>query len=87
LDIQKQAAPGGHIAVLQSVITVSLAAKKSISQCPELSPERLVLTYKAANPINHRIEDKEIYGRIRQRYGLSPDFVFAIGSTDPRKNI
>ena len=51
------------------------------------SPERVIATYEAAKPIYRRIENKELLRAIRQKYNLQSDFILALGSADPRKNL
>lgn len=70
-----------------AVITVSHAAKQSIVEHLGLSPERITVTHGAASPIYRRIDDPARLAGIRQKYGLEPAYILAVGSADPRKNI
>jgi glycosyltransferase involved in cell wall biosynthesis len=69
-----------------AVITVSHAAKESIVQHLAIAPDRIFVTCEAASPIYRQVTDPEALDAIRQKYDL-PDFVLAIGSADPRKNL
>jgi glycosyltransferase involved in cell wall biosynthesis len=69
------------------VITVSQAAKESIVQSLGLAPDRVFVTHEAAAPIYRRLDNPEQTEPIKQKYSLASDFILAIGSADPRKNI
>lgn len=70
-----------------AVITVSQAAKRSIVAELGLAPEQVAVTYEAAGPGFGRIDDVQKLAQVRRRFGLAQDFILAIGSADPRKNI
>jgi glycosyltransferase involved in cell wall biosynthesis len=70
-----------------AVITVSYAAKESIVQHLGIAPDRISVTYEAASPIYRRTSNPQEMEVIREKYNLAPDFVLAIGSADPRKNL
>jgi len=70
-----------------AIITVSNASKESIAEHIKLDQKRIVVTYEAANRLFQRVLDKQCVDKVRQKYNLSPDFILAIGSADPRKNI
>lgn len=70
-----------------AVITVSNAAKESIVECLGLSSNRIFVTHEAVSHIYRQIDDLEKLKAIRQKYNLASDFILAIGSADPRKNI
>ncbi|MGE5221503.1 MAG: glycosyltransferase family 4 protein [Omnitrophica WOR_2 bacterium] len=69
------------------VITVSQAAKKSIIEQLGLPSGQIQVTYEAASRIFHPVTGFEQIVSIRRKYGLSKNFILAIGSADPRKNI
>jgi glycosyltransferase involved in cell wall biosynthesis len=70
-----------------AVITVSHAARDTIVQYLGLPAERVFVTHEAANPIYGRVNDPAKVNTIRQKYNLASNFILAIGSADPRKNI
>lgn len=70
-----------------AVLTVSYAAKESIVQHLRLSPDQVFVTYEAASYIYRRVDEPERMEAMRRKYNLGTDFILAIGSADPRKNI
>lgn len=69
------------------IITVSQASKDRIVQILGIPEEKVFVTYEAANPMFHQICDSERIDAVRKKYNLSTDYIMAIGSADPRKNI
>ncbi len=69
------------------VITVSQASKESILQNLGIPSERIIVTYEAAGCQFRRFGDLEPINPTLERYHLPHDFILAIGSADPRKNI
>jgi glycosyltransferase involved in cell wall biosynthesis len=70
-----------------AIITVSHAAKQSILEHLKLGSEHIFVTYEAPNPLFKHIKDEQYVESVRRKYNLSSDFILAIGSADPRKNI
>ena len=70
-----------------AIITVSQSSKDSIVHYLGFSDERVFVTYEAANSIYRQIDDKEQIDAVHQKYRLNTEFILAIGSADPRKNI
>lgn len=70
-----------------AVITVSYDARDSILRHLPLNAEQIYVTHEAAGTIFRPIDDRERLNRIRQAFGLGTEFVLAIGSADPRKNL
>lgn len=70
-----------------AIVTVSYAAKKSIVEQLKIDKDRVFVTHEAANPIFKPIKDRKLIDNIRSKYNLPPNFIMAIGSADPRKNI
>jgi len=70
-----------------AVLTVSRASKETIVQHLRLSPDRVFVTHEAASHIFRQVADRQKIETIRRKYNLAADFVLAIGSADPRKNI
>lgn len=69
-----------------AVLTVSQAAKESIVRHLGLPDEKIFITYEAANSIYRQVGEEQIEA-VRQKYMLNSEFILAIGSADPRKNI
>ena len=70
-----------------AIITVSHAAKESIIEHLGLDAEHIFVTYEAANQCFRQVKDEQRLEAVRRKYGLPLDFILAIGSADPRKNI
>jgi alpha-1,3-rhamnosyl/mannosyltransferase len=70
-----------------AVVTVSESAKAGIVRHFALHPESVVVTPEAAAPCFRRVSDPDTVQRVCARYALSPGFILAIGSPDPRKNV
>jgi glycosyltransferase involved in cell wall biosynthesis len=52
-----------------------------------LNAEQVFVTHEAASPSFRHLEDGHHLAAIRHKYALPADFILAIGSADPRKNI
>ncbi len=70
-----------------AIITVSEAAKRDIIDLLHIPRERVYVTPEAAGKVYRPIKDEARLARLRDKVGLGSDFVLAIGSADPRKNI
>lgn len=79
--------PKSAVQQASTVLTVSQAAKESIVQHLGISPEHVWVTHEAANHIYRPVDDKTQIEAIRSKYHLSSEFILAIGSADPRKNM
>jgi glycosyltransferase involved in cell wall biosynthesis len=69
------------------VLTVSQAARATIQATLGLDPARLRVTYEAADPVYRRLSDPLEARRVREKFGLAREYLLAIGSADPRKNL
>ena len=69
------------------VLTVSQASKDRITRELGIPADKVFVTYEAASPIFCQTQDVEEISGIRTRYNLPADYIMAIGSADPRKNI
>jgi glycosyltransferase involved in cell wall biosynthesis len=69
------------------VITVSEAAKTDIATQLSIPSEKVVVTHEAAGPPFRPERDTCQLDSVRAKFTLPPDFVLAIGSADPRKNV
>ncbi len=70
-----------------AIITVSQASKKSIVESLGMKPELVTVTYEAAGSSFQPISDMKCLEAVRNKYNLSSDYILALGSADPRKNI
>lgn len=69
------------------ILTVSQASKDCIGQILGIPSEKVFVTYEASNPMFQQILDERITFPVRKKYNLPCDFIMAIGSADPRKNV
>ena len=69
------------------VITVSEHARREIANRYRIAPERIAVTYEAADPRYRPVTDREQLERVRSRYGLWGRYVLALGNLQPRKNL
>lgn len=69
------------------VITVSQASKDAIVQDLDIPAARITVTPEAAGAAFRPVEDPERLTAARRKYDLPAEFLLAIGSADPRKNI
>lgn len=70
-----------------AVITVSEASKSAIVEQLHLDPSRVWVTLEAAGSHFAPVHDAARVAEVRRRRGLSSDYVLALGSADPRKNL
>jgi glycosyltransferase involved in cell wall biosynthesis len=70
-----------------AVITVSHDARAAIVQHLGIPAHRVFVTYEAAAPIYRTLDRSRAIDAVQQRFGLDADFILALGSADPRKNI
>lgn len=71
----------------EAIITVSNAARESINEHLKLKNDRLFVTHEAPNPLFKQVKDEQRIESVRRKYDLPSNYVLAIGSADPRKNI
>ena len=77
-----------HVAHRASaIITVSKASKNDIARFLGIPEQKIFVTLEAASSIYCQIDDLQQLNLIRKKFDLSPEFILAIGSADPRKNI
>jgi glycosyltransferase involved in cell wall biosynthesis len=69
------------------IITVSHASKKDIVDTMKLKAERIAVTHEAAGAAFKVVEVKSSLDRVRSKYGLASNYILALGSADPRKNL
>ena len=69
------------------IFTVSQAAKESIIQHLNVPENRVLVTYEVPSSIYQPLNDQLQIESVRQARQLPAEFILAIGSADPRKNI
>ena len=70
-----------------TIITVSETSKKDIVHILGVPSEKIHVTYEAASGEFRKICDQKQIAAIREKYYLTEEYILAIGSADPRKNI
>jgi glycosyltransferase involved in cell wall biosynthesis len=69
------------------ILTVSEAAKADIVEGMGVPGDRVVVTHGAPRPTFRPVEDQAETNSVRGKFNLPPNFIFALGAPDPRKNI
>ena len=69
------------------VIVPSESTRRDIINTYSLPPERVSTIPLAAAPRFRPVEDKEELARVLARYGIRGEYVLAVGSIQPRKNL
>lgn len=69
------------------IFAVSENTKKDIIHYANCEPEKITITYEAADEIYHPIKDAYVLQEVKRKYNLSGDFIMYVGSLSPRKNI
>ena len=69
-----------------AIIAVSEATKRDLVALYGLQPGRITVIPEAADP-RFRPQPAEAVERVRNRYGLPPRYVLAVGTIEPRKNL
>ncbi|MDT4965845.1 MAG: hypothetical protein QOJ64_582 [Acidobacteriota bacterium] len=73
--------------VAARLLVPSEHTRRDIIETYKVAPERISVTPLAASPIFRPIQDASELNRMRERYGLAGDYVLAVGSIQPRKNL
>lgn len=71
----------------KAIITVSHAARESILEHLKLDGDHIFVTHEAPNPLFTKIKDEQRIRSVQSKYSLPANYILAIGSADPRKNI
>jgi glycosyltransferase involved in cell wall biosynthesis len=69
------------------IITISEHSKRDIVETYGVAPERVTVTHLAAAPHFRPVTDERELRRVRQLYGIEGDYILAVGSVQPRKNL
>jgi glycosyltransferase involved in cell wall biosynthesis len=69
------------------IITISEHSKRDIVETYRVEPGRVSVTYLAAPPHFRLVEDEKELRRVRQLYRIEGDYILAVGSVQPRKNL
>ncbi|HEV2764266.1 MAG TPA: glycosyltransferase family 1 protein, partial [Pyrinomonadaceae bacterium] len=80
LTVRRTARTAAHI------ITVSEYSKRDLVETYRIAPERITVTPEAAAPHFRPAPPAEVE-RVRRKYGVEGEYVLAVGSIQPRKNL
>ena len=69
------------------VIAPSEFTRRDLLETYRLDPARVSVVPLAASPRFRPVEDKDEIERVRRRYGIKGEYVLAVGSIQPRKNL
>ena len=81
LTVRRTARDAAH------VIAPSEFTRRDLLETYGLRPERVSVTPLAAPPHFRRVEDATELKRVRDIYGIEADYILAVGSIQPRKNL
>ena len=87
MEVYNRLVPKYAIKRAKAILTVSNASRESILEAMQVNPNNLFVTHEAPNPVFNQVKDEKVIVAIREKYGLPENFILAIGSADPRKNI
>jgi glycosyltransferase involved in cell wall biosynthesis len=87
MDLYYRHTPKYAVHRASMIITVSEAAKTSIMTHLDVADDQIWVTHEASSPIYRLVNDHKQIETVYQKYHLTPNFILAIGSADPRKNI
>lgn len=80
LTVRRTARTAAHI------ITPSEFSRRDLIETYNVAPERITVTLEAAAP-HFRPAPADAITAVKRRYGISGDYVLAVGSIQPRKNL
>jgi glycosyltransferase involved in cell wall biosynthesis len=80
LTVRRTARTAAHI------ITPSEFSRRDLIETYNVAPERVTVTLEAAAP-HFRPASAETVTAVKRRYGIAGDYVLAVGSIQPRKNL
>jgi glycosyltransferase involved in cell wall biosynthesis len=69
------------------IITVSEYSRSDIIKTYGIQPERITVTPEAASAAFYPVTDKNELARVRDNYAIEGDYILALGSIQPRKNL
>lgn len=69
------------------VIADSKATKEDLITTYQTPPEKIIVAYPGLDPQLRRVQDKQHIQTVKRRYNLDGDYLFTIGTLQPRKNL
>lgn len=69
------------------ILTLSEYSKRDLVQTYGIPPERITVTPAAAADSFAPVRDEKELARVKELYGIAGDYILAVGSIQPRKNL
>ncbi len=69
------------------IIAVSQSTSEDLQRLLGVSESKISVIYEAANPLFRPIDDHQAMEAVRQRYGISDEFLLFVSTIEPRKNL
>ncbi|MDA8233630.1 MAG: glycosyltransferase family 1 protein [Clostridia bacterium] len=69
------------------IITVSKWSQRDLEKILKVPAEKITITYEAPEPIYRPLPKGETQKVLREKYGLTKDYILYIGGFGPRKNV
>jgi len=70
-----------------AVLTLSEFSKRDIVRRYNVPPDKITVTYLAADPMFRPIHDASRLSAVREKYGTGETFILSVGNLQPRKNL
>jgi len=70
-----------------AVLTLSEFSKRDIVRRYNVPPDKITVTYLAADPMFQPIHDVGRLSAVRAKYGMGEKFILSVGNLQPRKNL
>ena len=75
------------VAWADALIAISQHTRQDLIERMGASPDRVVVTYIAPNPLCVREDNPLVLSHVRSAYQLPRDFILFVGALEPRKNV
>ncbi len=69
------------------IIAVSESTKRDAVRLLGVPERKITVIYESANPIYRPINDHRVLEGVKNKYGISGDFILFVGTIEPRKNL
>jgi glycosyltransferase involved in cell wall biosynthesis len=76
-----------HARLAARVIADSQATRSDLIRYYQANPDRMAVVYPGRDEALHRVEEAESIAAVRARYGIGGDYLFYLGTLQPRKNL
>lgn len=70
-----------------NILTISKSTKNDLIKLYEISPEKIKIVYAGVDELYFRNPDIETTEQLRKKFKINDQFIYYIGSLEPRKNI